>query len=47
METEGRGMKVLYTVFLLSITAHTIILLVDRLSPKETECNCKKPKEKS
>lgn len=42
MNEQSNGMKVLYTVFLLAVTARTIIALYDRFAPKEEECNCKK-----
>jgi len=42
MNEQSKGMKVLYTVFLLAITARTVIALYDRFVPKEKECNCTK-----
>ncbi len=45
MNEQSKGMKVLYTVFLLAITARTVIALYDRCVPKEKECNCKKEKK--
>jgi len=43
MNEQSRGEKVLYTVFLLAVTAHTIVLLIDRFGPKEEKtCNCNK-----
>lgn len=44
MNEQSKGMKLLYTVFLLAITARTVIALYDRFTPKEKECNCKKEK---
>lgn len=44
MNEQSKGMKVLYTVFLLAITTRTVIALYDRFAPKEPECNCKKEK---
>jgi len=41
MNEQSKGMKVLYTVFLIVITTRTIIALYDRLAPKEKECDCK------
>jgi hypothetical protein len=40
MEDESKGMKALYTLFLISVTIHTIVLLADRFAPKP-ECSCK------
>ncbi len=34
----------LYTVFLITVTVHTALLLIDRFAPKE-DCNCKKKKD--
>lgn len=42
MNEQSKGMKMLYTVFLLAITARTVIALYDRFAPKENECDCKK-----
>ena len=42
MNDQSKGMKVLYTVFLMAVTARTIIALYDRFAPKEPECNCNK-----
>jgi hypothetical protein len=44
MNEQSKGMKLLYTVFLLAITTRTIIALYDRFAPKEKECNGKKEK---
>jgi hypothetical protein len=44
MDGQSKGMKLLYAVFLLVVTARTIIALYDRLSPKEKECDCKNKK---
>jgi hypothetical protein len=41
MNEQSKGMKILYTVFLLAVTARTVIALYDRLTPKEPTCNCK------
>jgi len=41
MNDQSKGMKVLYTLFLLAITASTILNLYDRFAPKEKECKCK------
>lgn len=42
MNEQSKGMKLLYTVFLLAITARTVIALYDRFAPKENESDCKK-----
>lgn len=42
MNEQSKGMKLLYTVFLLAITARTVIALYDRFAPKENECDSKK-----
>lgn len=44
MNEQSKGMKMLYTIFLISVTVHTVVLLMDRLVPKEPKCNCKKEK---
>ncbi|MGQ0827928.1 MAG: hypothetical protein ACT4ON_06000 [Bacteroidota bacterium] len=41
MNDQSKGMKLLYTVFLLAVTARTVIALYDRFTPKEKECDCK------
>lgn len=40
MNQQSPGMKLLYTVFLITVTVHTVVLLMDRFAPKE-DCNCK------
>lgn len=35
MNEESKGMKLLYTVFLITITAHTVVLLMDRWAAKK------------
>lgn len=42
MNEQSKGMKILYTVFLLAITTRTVIALYDRFTPKKPECNCNK-----
>lgn len=42
MNDQSKGMKILYTVFLLAVTARTMIALYDRFAPKAPECNCNK-----
>jgi hypothetical protein len=41
MNEQSKGMKLLYAVFLLAITARTVIALYDRFTPQEKECDCK------
>ena len=41
MNEQSKGMKLLYAVFLLAITASTVIALYDRFAPKEKEGDCK------
>ncbi len=41
MDGQSKGMKLLYTFFLITVTVHTVVLLVDHFSPKEP-CSCKK-----
>lgn len=40
MNDQSKGMKILYTLFLLAITANTVLNLYDRFGPKE-KCHCK------
>lgn len=40
MSEQSQGMKLLYTVFLITVTLHTIVLLMDRLTSGK-ECRCK------
>ena len=35
MTDHGKGMKLLYTVFLLAVTAKTVIAIYDRFSKKD------------
>lgn len=44
MNEQSKGMKVIYTIFLISVTVHTVVLLWDRLATKEPACKCKKQK---
>jgi hypothetical protein len=41
MSEESKGMKVLYAVFLLAITARTVIALYDRFNRKDDQDNLK------
>jgi len=38
---ESKGMKLLYTVFLITMTVHTACMLMDRFAPKK-DCSCNK-----
>lgn len=42
MNEQSKGMKILYTLFLLAVTTSTVIALYDRFSTKEQGCNCNK-----
>lgn len=42
MNEQSKGMRLLYTVFLLAVTVKTAIDLYDRLFPKEKDSNCKR-----
>lgn len=35
MNEQSKGMKLLYTVFLITMTAHTVVLLMDRWAAKK------------
>lgn len=37
MTDQGKGMKVLYTVFLLAVTVRTVIAIYDRLNKKDEQ----------
>jgi hypothetical protein len=41
MNDQSKGMKILYTVFLLAVTARTMIALYDRFTEKEKKSDCK------
>jgi hypothetical protein len=41
MDEQGKGMKLLYAVFLLAVTARTIIALYDRFHKKDNGGNIK------
>lgn len=42
MNEQSKGMKILYTVFLLAVTARTVIALYDRFNESDKkECDCK------
>lgn len=43
MNEQSKGMKILYTVFLIAVTVRTCVSLYDRLSEADKkECDCKK-----
>lgn len=42
MNEQSKGMKILYTVFLIAVTVRTCVSLYDRLNEGEKkECDCK------
>ncbi|HSH67891.1 MAG TPA: hypothetical protein VLB84_19270 [Bacteroidia bacterium] len=42
MNDQSKGMKILYTVFLIAVTIRTCVSLYDRLTEADKkECDCK------
>lgn len=42
MNDQSKGMKILYTVFLIAVTVRTCVSLYDRLKEADKkECDCK------